>query len=62
MRSLRQDIIKADISIDNFVITNLSTFITEIAHLELEDLALELELRIPKLRVFDNMFWFISNV
>ena len=47
----RQDIIKADISIDNFVITNLSTFITEISHLELEDLALELELRIPKLRV-----------
>jgi len=47
---IEEDIIKADISIDNLVITNLSTFITEIAHLDVEDLALELELRIPQLR------------
>ena len=33
------------------VITNLSTFVTEISHLELEDLSLELELAIPVLRV-----------
>ena len=51
----REDIIKADISIDNLVITNLSTFITEIAHLDVEDLALELELRIPQLRVIDTI-------
>ena len=51
----REDIIKADISIDNLVITNLSTFITEIAHLDVEDLALELELRIPQLRVINTI-------
>ena len=51
----REDIIKADISIDNLVITNLSTFITEIAHLDVEDLALELELRIPQLRVTNTI-------
>ena len=41
----------ADIAIKNLVIRNLSTFVTEVAHLELEDLSLELELAIPDLRV-----------
>ena len=41
----------ADITIKNLVIRNLSTFVTEVAHLELEDLSLELELAIPDLRV-----------
>lgn len=50
-----EDIIGADISIKNLVITNLSTFETEIAHLELEDLSLELELAIPVLRVHLNI-------
>ena len=50
-RFLSEDIIGADISIKNLVITNLSTFVTEISHLELEDLSLELELAIPVLRV-----------
>ena len=47
----REDIVDADIAVKNLVITNLSTFVTEIAHLELEDLSLELELAIPVLRV-----------
>ena len=47
----REDIVNADIAVKNLVITNLSTFVTEIAHLELEDLSLELELAIPVLRV-----------
>ena len=46
-----EDWINADISLKNLIITNLSTFETEIAHLELEELSLELELAIPLLRV-----------
>ena len=51
MHIFREDIVDADIAVKNLVITNLSTFVTEIAHLELEDLSLELELAIPVLRV-----------
>merc|ERR1719239_1928778 len=47
---IEEDIVDADIAVKNLVITNLSTFVTEIAHLELEDLSLELELAIPVLR------------
>ena len=46
-----EDVIKADIAIKDLVIKNLSTFETEISHLELSDLSLELELRISDLRV-----------
>ena len=46
-----EDLVGADIAIKNLVIRNLSTFVTEVAHLELEDLSLELELAIPDLRV-----------
>jgi len=47
---LDEDIIKADIAIKDLVIKNLSTFETEISHLELNDLSLELELKIADLR------------
>jgi len=47
---LDEDVIKADIAIKDLVIKNLSTFETEISHLELSDLSLELELRISDLR------------
>ena len=47
----REDIIKVTIEIDNLVITNLATFETKIAHLDLEALALELELTLADLRV-----------
>ena len=51
----REDIIKVTIEIDNLVITNLATFETKIAHLDLEALALELELTLADLRVrLDN--------
>ena len=52
----REDIIKVTIEIDNLVITNLATFDTKIAHLDLEALALELELTLADLRVrLDNL-------
>ena len=47
----REDIITADVSIENLVIRNLSTFDTKLAHLDLEKLALALELGIDDLRV-----------
>ena len=47
----REDIITADVSIENLVIRNLSTFDTKLAHLDLEQLALALELGIHDLRV-----------
>ena len=51
----REDFIKVTIEIDNLVITNLATFETKIAHLDLEALALELELTLADLRVsLDN--------
>ena len=44
------------IEIDNLVITNLATFETKIAHLDLEALSLELELTLADLRVrLDNL-------
>ena len=55
----REDIIKVTIEIDNLVITNLATFETKIAHLDLEALALELELTLADLRVrLDNYKYF----
>jgi len=45
-----ETIFQADITIDNFVIKHLSTFETKLAHLDLEGLALELDLFIPDLR------------
>ena len=48
---LSEDIIKADILIDNFIIKNLATFTTELAHLDLEGLGLELGLALADLRV-----------
>ena len=52
----REDIIKVTIEIDNLVITNLATFETKIAHLDLEALSLELELTLADLRVrLDNL-------
>ena len=50
-RFSREDIITADVSIENLVIRNLSTFNTKLAHLDLEQLALALELGIDDLRV-----------
>merc|ERR1711868_247606 len=47
---LHEDWISADIALKNLIVKNLSTFETEIAHLELEELSLELELAIPLLR------------
>ena len=43
--------IKADITIDSFIIKNLATFETKLAHLDLEALSLELELTLADLRV-----------
>jgi len=45
-----EDIITADIEINDLVITNLATFETKLAHLDMEDLSLELELTIADLR------------
>merc|ERR1711915_560541 len=45
-----EDIITADVSIENLVVRNLSTFDTKLAHLDLENLALSLELGIDLLR------------
>merc|ERR1711936_1190969 len=45
-----EDIITADIEINDLVITNLATFETKLAHLDMEALALELELTIADLR------------
>ena len=50
-RFSREDIITADVSIENLVIRNLSTFDTKLAHLDLEQLSLALELGIKDLRV-----------
>ena len=47
----REDIVKVTIEIDNLVITNLATFETKIAHLDIEDLSLELELTLADLRM-----------
>merc|ERR1712243_502136 len=47
---IHESIIQADIKIDNFVITNLSTFETRLVHLDLEELSLELDLAIADLR------------
>ena len=47
----REDIVKVTIEIDNLVITNMATFETKIAHLDMEDLSLELELTLADLRV-----------
>ena len=51
----REDIITADVSIENLVIRNLSTFDTKLAHLDLEQLALALELGIDDLRVSQSV-------
>ena len=51
----REDIITADVSIENLVIRNLSTFETRLAHLDLESLSLSLELGISDLRVTFNI-------
>ena len=48
---IEEDIITADVSIENLVVRNLSTFDTKLAHLDLENLALSLELGIGLLRV-----------
>ena len=53
-KSFREDVIKADITIDNFIIKNLATFETKLAHLDLEALSLELELTLADLRVCEN--------
>merc|ERR1711915_239287 len=47
---IEEDIITADVSIENLVVRNLSTFDTKLAHLDLENLALSLELGIDLLR------------
>ena len=56
----REDIITADVSIENLVIRNLSTFDTKLAHLDLEKLSLALELGIDDLRV--TVSWILSNI
>merc|ERR1712106_595192 len=45
-----EDIVKVTIEIDNLVITNLATFETKIAHLDIEQLSPELELTLADLR------------
>jgi len=45
-----EDLIKADIEINNLVITGISTFNIETVHLDLERLGLTLDLLIPDLR------------
>ena len=52
----REDIAKVTIEIDNLVITNLATFETKVAHLDIEQLSLELELTIADLRVGQSSF------
>merc|ERR1719397_1095736 len=47
---IEEDIITADVSIENLVVRNLSTFDNRLAHLDLENLALSLELAIKDLR------------
>merc|ERR1712002_1161417 len=47
---IEEDIAKVTIEIDNLVITNLATFETKVAHLDIEQLSLELELTIADLR------------
>merc|ERR1712002_449574 len=47
---IEEDIAKGTIEIDNLVITNLATFETKLAHLDIEQLSLELELTIADLR------------
>ena len=51
MLSFREDIAKVNIQIDDLVVTNLATFETKLAHLDLEALSLELELTLALLRV-----------
>lgn len=47
----REDIIQADIEVKDLIIRNISTFDTTLAHLDLENLSLELGLSIGELRV-----------
>merc|ERR1711970_717235 len=47
---IEEDFIKADIEINDFVIKGLSTFNTEVVHLDLEHLGLTLDLLIADLR------------
>ena len=47
----REDIVNVTIEVDNLVVTNLGTFKTKIAHLDIEQLSLELELTLVDLRV-----------
>merc|ERR1719348_1643263 len=47
---IEEDIAKVTIEIDNLVITNLATFEAKVAHLDIEQLSLELELTIADLR------------
>ena len=47
----REDIIQADIEVKDLIIRNISTFDTTLAHLDLENLSLELGLSIAELRV-----------
>ena len=49
---------KADITIDDFIIKNLATFETKNVHLDPVGLSLELELGIPLLRV--SIVWHFS--
>jgi len=58
---IEEDIIKADITIDDLVIKNLATFNTEVVHLDLEALALNLELTIANLRG-DAMYSLDGNI
>merc|ERR1719158_747664 len=47
---IEEDIAKVTVEIDNLVITNLATFETKLAHLDVEQLTLELELTLADLR------------
>merc|ERR1719348_2169272 len=47
---IEEDIAKVTIEIDNLVIANLATFETKLAHLDVEQLSLELELTLADLR------------
>ena len=52
LRSLDDPVpVHLNITIDDFIIKNLATFETKLAHLDLEELALELNLTIADLRV-----------
>jgi hypothetical protein len=44
-------VIELDVTIDNLVVVNIATFETRVAHIELSELSLQLELFIPLLRV-----------